>query len=79
VIRGNNVHDCRGTGILAAGYGQVIDANTTSDSKASSSSGVGHGIYSSSNRTIVRNNMGVANAGDLLNGFYTNAGGNVGN
>ena len=79
VVRGNNVHDCKGTGIRLEGSGAVVDNNSANYTKAGNGTGVGHGITSANASNILRNNLGVANAGDLVNGLFTDAGGNIGN
>jgi hypothetical protein len=78
VVAHNNVHDCKGVGIGAYGSNLLIDRNHIVSTSVSAG-GAGHAILSQLPTTIVRDNTGTSNAGNLLQGPLTDAGGNVGN
>jgi hypothetical protein len=78
MITDNNVHDCKGAGIGAMGSGLLVASNHIVGT-TTTATGAGHAIFTQFADTIIRSNSALLNAGNLIQGPYIDAGGNVGN
>ncbi len=76
----NNAIGYAGTfGIWCDGTGNLVEGNVVGKTRFDTANVRGHGILSSSDTNVVRNNCGAENSGEFLSGSYTNGGGNFGN